>query len=124
MRQVTAMPNRKQLGLVAGLGVGATLLLSDAGNEARKRARSKIEKTPRNNHQLAARVCAELDQGVEHGNGIQVFADRNKVTLRGFALRDELDDVIAAVQRVKGVRAINNKLELRESPGKVFDLQA
>jgi hypothetical protein len=32
--------------------------------------------------------------------------------------------VIKAVQRVKGVRAINNKLELRESPGNVFDLQA
>jgi len=124
MRQVTAMPNRKQLGLVAGLGVGATLLLSDAGTGARKRARSRIEKTPRTNHQLAARVCAELDQEVEHGKGIQVFADKNRVTLRGFALRDELDNVIKAVQRVKGVRAINNKLELRESPGKVFDLQA
>jgi osmotically-inducible protein OsmY len=69
-------------------------------------------------------VCAELDQEVEHGKGIQVFADKNRVTLRGFALRDELDDVIKAVQRVKGVRAINNKLELRESPGNVFDLQA
>jgi len=118
------MPNRKQLGLVAGLGVGATLLLSDAGSGARKRARSKMEKAPRTNHQLAARVCAELEHGVEHGNGIQVFADNNRVTLRGFALRDELDDVIAAVQRVKGVRAISNKLELRDSPGKVAALQS
>lgn len=118
------MPNRgKQIGLVAGLGVGATLLLSDAGAGARKRARARVEKKPRTNHMLAARVCAELDHRVEHGRGIQVFADNNRVTLRGVALRDELDDVIEAVQKVKGVREINNKLELRESPGKVLALQ-
>jgi hypothetical protein len=31
--------------------------------------------------------------------------------------------VIKAVQRVRGVRGINNKLDLRESPGKVLALQ-
>jgi osmotically-inducible protein OsmY len=118
------MPNRgKQIGLVAGLGVGATLLLRDAGAGARKRAHPEMHRKPRTNHQLAARVCAELDETVEHGKGIQVFADNNRVTLRGIALQDELDDVIQAVQRVKGVRGINNKLELRESPGKVLALQ-
>jgi osmotically-inducible protein OsmY len=118
------MPNRgKQIGLVATLGVGATLLLTDAGAGARRRARARVEKKPRTNHMLAARVCAELDHRVEHGKGIQVFAHNNRVTLRGVALRDELDDVIKAVQKVKGVRAINNKLDLRESPGKVLALQ-
>jgi len=113
----------KQIGLVAGLGVGATLLLTDAGAGAKKRARARIETKPRTNHLLAARVCAELDHRVEHGRGIQVFADNNRVTLRGVALRDELEDVIKAVQRVRGVRGINNKLDLRESPGKVLALQ-
>lgn len=118
------MPNRgKQLGLVAGLGVGATLLLKDTGAGARKRAKARADSRPRTNHQLAARVCAELDHRVEHGKGIQVFADDNRVTLRGVALRDELDDVIDAVQRVKGVRGIDNKLDLRDSPGKVLALQ-
>jgi osmotically-inducible protein OsmY len=118
------MPNRgKQIGLVAGLGVGATLLLTDAGSGARERAKAKIERKPRTNHQLAARVAVELDHNVEHGKGIQVFAHNNRVTLRGVALRDELDAVMKAVQRVKGVRGINNKLELRESPGKVLALQ-
>ena len=114
----------KQLGLIAGLGAGATLLLTDAGKGARSRARAKLEKRPRTNHELAARVCAELDERVEHGKGIQVFADNNRVTLRGVALKDELDDVIDAVQRVKGVRAVNNKLDLRDSPGKVLALQS
>jgi hypothetical protein len=74
-------------------------------------------------HRLAARVAAELDHLVEHGRGIQVFADDYKVTLRGIALRDELDDVIAAVKRVKGIRSLINKLELLDSPGKAFALQ-
>jgi|SwirhirootsSR3_FD_contig_31_2964382_length_310_multi_3_in_0_out_0_1 hypothetical protein len=69
------------------------------------------------NHRLAARVCAELDHRVEHGKKIQVFADDYKVTLRGVALRDELDDVISAVRRVKGIRGLVNKLELLDSPG-------
>ncbi|HXV16662.1 MAG TPA: BON domain-containing protein [Gemmatimonadaceae bacterium] len=114
----------KQIGLIAGLGVGATLLLTDAGNGAKKRAKNRMEKKPRTNHELAARVCAELHHRVEHGKGIQVFADNNQVTLRGVALRDELDDVIDAVQRVRGVRAVNNKLDLRDSPGKVVALQS
>ena len=118
------MPNRgKQIGLIAGLGVGATLLLTDAGSEAKKRARARVERKPRTNHELAARVAAELDQGVEHGRGIQVFANQDRVTLRGFALRDELSDVFEAVRRVKGVRGVTNKLEVRDSPGKVFSLQ-
>ena len=114
---------RGKIGIIAGLGVGATLLLTDKGNTARKRAQARLEKKPRTNHELAARVCAELHHRVEHGKGIQVFADDNKVTLRGVALRDELDDVIDAVQRVRGVRAVNNKLDLRDSPGKVIALQ-
>lgn len=113
----------KQIGLIAGLGVGATLLLTDAGSGARERARIRVQRKPRTNHELAARVAAELDHHVEHGRGIQVFANKNRVTLRGIALRDELDDVLAAVQRVRGVRALTNKLELRDSPGKVLALQ-
>ena len=69
------------------------------------------------NHLLAARVCAELDHRVEHGKKIQVFADDYKVTLRGIALREEIDDVISAVRRVKGIRGLVNKLELLDSPG-------
>ena len=113
------MPNRGKQILIAGLGVGATLLLTESGSKKR----TTRERKPRSNHELAARVAAELDHGVAHGRGIQVFADNNRVTLRGIALRDELDDVIHAVQRVRGVRALNNKLELRESPGKVVALQ-
>src|SRR5512141_1149761 len=85
----------KGLSFLAGLGVGARLALSDSARGARKRTQARLEKTPRTNHELAARVCAELDHDVEHGKGIQVFADDNRVTLRGVALRDELHDVLS-----------------------------
>jgi len=119
------MPNRgKQLGLLAGLGVGASLLLTDTGRDARKRARAKLARIPNTNHALAALVCAELDNKVEHGKGIQVFAEDNRVTLRGDALRDELDTVMHAVHSVSSVRGVDNLLEIRDTPGNVLALQS
>ena len=108
----------KHLGLIAGFGFGATLsLLLDA-----KRRPPKLHASP--NHQLAANVCAELDEEVEHGTGIQVFADDNYVTLRGIALREELDNVLKTACRVSGVRAVRNELQVRDTPGNVHELQS
>jgi hypothetical protein len=78
---------------------------------------------PRTNHLLAARVAAELEQSVEHARGIQVFAAKDWITLRGIALRDELGEVIKAVKSVKGVKGLTNDLDLRTTPGNVFALQ-
>ena len=79
---------------------------------------------PRTNHLLAARVAAELDESVEHGRGIQVFAANDWITLRGVALKDELGQVMEAVRNVKGVKGLTNMLDLRATPGKVFALQS
>ena len=119
-----AMSRGKQLGLLAGLGAGASFLLTDAGRQAREHVRSKLEDIPDTNHALAARVCAELDEKVEHGRGIQVFADGDTVTLRGHALSDELGDVLDAVKSVKSVRDVDNRLEVRDCPGNVISLQS
>lgn len=81
-------------------------------------------KYPRTNHILAARVCAEIDHNVAHGRAIQVFAEGDHVTLRGVALSDELHDVLKTACSVRGVSAVSNQIETRDSPGKVFALQA
>jgi len=110
----------KNASLIAGFGVGATLgMLLEKGREPQGRR----GRDPRRNHRLAARVCAELDEEVEHARGIQVFADNSQVTLRGIALRDELDDVLSTVRNVNGVRAVRSELEVRDKPGKVAALQ-
>ena len=79
---------------------------------------------PRTNQMLAARVCAEIDHNVAHGRAIQVFAEGDHVTLRGVALSDELHDVLRTACSVRGVGVVSNQLETRDSPGKVFALQA
>ena len=119
------MIDKKQASLIAGLGAGAAVMLfTDAGRAARKRVQSKLpEKAPETNHQLAARVCVELDHRVDHPKGIQVFADDDRVILRGVALRDELDDVLAITGETPGVTIVSNQLEVRDEPGKVFALQ-
>ena len=119
------MIDKKQASLIAGLGAGAAVMLfTDAGRAARKRVQSKLpEKAPETNHQLAARVCVELDHRVDHPKGIQVFADDDQVTLRGVALRDELDDVLAITGETPGVAIVSNQLEVRDEPGKVIALQ-
>jgi osmotically-inducible protein OsmY len=113
----------KQLGLLAGIGVGASLFLTER-RVSRKRDQEVLDVLPDTNHALAALVCAELDQKVEHGKGIQVFADRKRVTLRGHALADELDDVLKTVLGIDHVQGVSNQLEVRDSPGNVLALQA
>jgi len=112
----------KHMNLIAGLGVGYALSrLLDPSRDARKQTGSE---TPKTNHLLAARVCVELDQNVEHAKAIQVFAHNNNVTLRGIALRDELNDVLSTTRSVSGVRAVRSELDLRDSVGKVLSLQS
>jgi osmotically-inducible protein OsmY len=119
-----AINRGKQIGLLAGLGVGASLLLkSDAGREVRRRAGTHLKKTPETNHTLASRVEAELEHNVAHATAIQVFADDKQVILRGHAQRDEIDDVFSAVRQVEGIRGVTNQLEVLDSPGNVLALQ-
>jgi osmotically-inducible protein OsmY len=73
---------------------------------------------------LAARVCAEIDHSVAHGKAIQVFAEGDHVTLRGVALRTEIDDVLNTACRVRGVSVVSNQLEVRDTAGKVLALQS
>ncbi len=113
--------SRGKMSLIAGFGVGATLgMLIDSGREPRPTRTRR----PCKNHQLAARICAELDEEVEHARGIQVFADDSLVTLRGFALSDEIDDVLSTVRSIEGVRAVHSEIEVRDTPGMVAALQS
>ena len=109
--------------MIAGLGVGATLLLTDAGSEARsarsiesKENHAPIMSSPRE-WQPSWIIVSSTDAGYR---SLRTTAGLHSAELLS-ATRSS--DVIAAVQRVKGVRALTNKLELRDSPGKVLALQ-
>jgi len=64
---------------------------------------------------LAERVCAKLGHVTSNPQSIDVAAADGVVTLRGPVLANEMDDVLAAVWSVRGVLAVNNGLEARQS---------
>ena len=66
---------------------------------------------PRTNEMLAARVCVAIEETIEHGRKIQVFADGGEVTLRGIARAEELIAVLNAASSVGGVNVLNTRLE-------------
>ena len=149
----------RQLSLLMGIGIGATLMFFlDANRGARRRAlvrdksikatrrlreaveghaedttnrvkgkaaeaRASISGSQPTNHQLTSHVRSELGHRVEHAKAIRVTSDDGLVTLRGFVLRDELDDVLDTVRSVRGVREVISQLEVRETPGDIPALQ-
>jgi osmotically-inducible protein OsmY len=72
---------------------------------------------------LVARVRSELGHHVEHVRPIEVTAENGRVVLRGAVLRDELDDVLTAVRGVRGVRDVENQLDVRDAAASEPSLQ-
>ncbi|HET7550526.1 MAG TPA: BON domain-containing protein [Gemmatimonadaceae bacterium] len=73
--------------------------------------------------QLVARVRAELGHHVEHARAIDVVAEQGRVTLRGPVLSNELDDVLSAARKVRGVEQVDNQLDVHATPGREPGLQ-
>ena len=65
----------------------------------------------RTNEMLAARVCVAIEETIEHGREIQVFADGGEVTLRGIARGDEMIALLNAASSVGGVNSLDTRLE-------------
>lgn len=102
----------------------------DRAVDVRNRAAGKVtelrnarsEARP-SDEQLIARVRSELGHHVEHVRPIQVTAENGRVVLRGPVLREELDDVLAAVRSVRGVSDVDNQLEVHDAPAATPALQ-
>ncbi len=92
--------------------------LSGAVAELRGRTAS-----PPTNTQLEERVRAELGHQVEHARAIEVFAEDGQIVLRGDVLREELDDVLSTVRKVRGVRDVRSEMNVRATPGDIPSLQ-
>jgi osmotically-inducible protein OsmY len=72
---------------------------------------------------VAERVRSRIGHVVSHPGSIEIVAQDGRVTLAGPLLTSELDPVLREVERVHGVTAVENKLELHEEPGSVPGLQ-
>lgn len=72
---------------------------------------------------LVARVRSELGRHAVHDRALEISASAGRVTLRGPALASEVDEIVAAVESVRGVASLNNQLEIYESAGNISSLQ-
>src|SRR5438045_3247755 len=72
---------------------------------------------------LVERVRAQLGRPVSHPRAVDVRADSGCVTLSGTILRNEVDETIARVARIRGVKSVRNALDVQAAPGSHPKLQ-
>lgn len=86
-------------------------------------ARARLSDEPVDDARLVERVRAKVGRMSSHPRAIDVSARDGQVTLTGPILARELDDLMAAVAAVGGVRGITNQLEPHETSDAVPALQ-
>jgi len=91
------------------------------GIAAESRSRFRRETPP--DDVLVARVRSKLGRFSSHPHAIKVTAADGRVTLEGPILAHEVDDLLAAVYRVRGVARVENRLQPHERPEDIPSLQ-
>ena len=72
---------------------------------------------------LVARVRSKIGRAVSHPSAIEATANQGRVTLRGPVLQPEVDRLVSYVASVRGVRAIDNELDVYPNADTVHALQ-
>lgn len=85
--------------------------------------RSTLRREEPTDELLADRVRSRLGRLVTHPSAVEVTARDGRVTLSGPVLATELDRLLSGVEKVRGVREVENRLEAHERPGDVPGLQ-
>ncbi|HUG93094.1 MAG TPA: SRPBCC family protein [Planctomycetaceae bacterium] len=72
---------------------------------------------------IEERVRAKLGRYVSHPHAIQAAVHEGRVILSGPVLADEVDDLLAAVESVRGVQRVESRLDVHEDAGNISALQ-
>ena len=87
------------------------------------RARSVFGSQSVDDDILVERVRSRMGRFVSHPRAIDVSASGGVITLSGPILQVELRDLLKAVRSVRGVKGIENRLDVHESPSGIPSLQ-
>ena len=125
-RRRRAMVRDKLVSAAHAVGDAVDTTSRDVGNRTRGvvaelRARRSTE--PVSDEVLVERVRAALGGVVRHPGSIEVSATNGEVTLRGPVLRDEVPRLLRRVRAVRGVRDVDDRLEVHAEPDDVAGLQ-
>src|SRR5687767_13429230 len=99
----------------------------DLGNRARglaAKTRNRVAPAgPVEDDVLAERVRSQMGRHVSHPGAIEVSVAAGRVTLRGPVLAGEADGLVRAIGSVRGVREVEDRLEIHSDPGSEPALQ-
>lgn len=103
---------------VAGTKLSATA--NDLGNRTRGLTNETIKRfrdgEPMTDDKLAQRVRSELGHHTSSASQIEVTAKDGCVVLSGPVLTDEAERIVKAVNKVRGVSSVENRLQMNEAP--------
>ena len=80
-------------------------------------ARSALGERDVDDRVLEERVRSHVGRGVSTTADIDVTAERGRVTLAGSVPADEVQEVVRSAKSVRGVRTVENRLEVQSRAG-------
>ena len=97
--------------------------LRNRGSGLLAEARSRLAPEEVSDDVLVERVRSQVGRVVSHPRALDVRAEGGRVVLSGPVLADEVEDLLCCVESVRGVRGVENRLDVRREAGNVPALQ-
>jgi osmotically-inducible protein OsmY len=94
----------------------------DLGNRASgvvAEAKSSVSEDHPTDEVLVSRVRSEMGRAVSQPKSIEVIANQGRVTLTGTVSAEEQNALLACVRSVRGVKDVENRLEVATAPDNV-----
>ena len=130
---------RKGIAVLGGIGIGAGLMFvfdPERGKRRRAMMRDRVTGTANKlsctagkvnrdltDEVLIDRVRSKIGRVVSHAGAVEVAATDGRVTLSGPVLVSEADKLMRGVRLVRGVKDVENQLEVHEQAGDIPALQ-